>query len=267
MKTLTYKFYLITAVITLGFVGAFFVLDQSHNERETRNKAQNEGEARAVVYTNTNVKNNNDISNSKENSIATKKFTTADSKEFTEWMAERGKFTNKEREDYQHYDPKTLESLAETGDLKAIEALAGLHLSNGDRQSAIRYYEIGAVRGSTEAIEMLGIMATPKSSIETEKRRPAALEALAINKVLELRGDEERFKMETDALINFYESFFNEKLNISFEDQDKIDQRALEIYNDWEAKRKELGLGEFDNSKPLGAKKFFDLVKSSVSTH
>lgn len=191
----------------------------------------------------------------------------ADAKELSGWQSERGYFTDKELKDYQHDDPKTLETLAHAGDLKAITSLADFHSKNDDTHAAAHYYEMGAIRGSTSAISLLAIETVLKASQEKENRKPAVFEALAIARVLTLRGDAWHLQKSTDTLIDLYESLFNEKLNISVEDQGGIDQRAKEIYNNWAAKRKELGLGEFDNSVPVKVKKHLDIVYGPVTTH
>jgi hypothetical protein len=267
MKTLTYKFYLGVSAISLCLAGAFFVLNkQSNSATSFPSTDENAMEANALASSGSAASiKEKAIPKSNDHSIAAKKFTKADENEFAKWMSERGHFTNKERGDYEHYDQKTLESLADAGDIKAIEALGSLHLKNVNFDAATHYYELGAIRGSTMSIATLGLIAAPIPGLDDENRRSAVIEGLAINKVLELRGDEESAKSQTDDLTKSYQRLFNEQLNISFEEQSKIDQRAEEIYSNWEAKRRELGLGEFDNSKSLGVKKFFDLAKSSHS--
>lgn len=76
-----------------------------------------------------------------------------------------------------------------------------------------------------------------------------------------LRGEGERADLEVDALIKSYERLYNQKLDLTQTDQQQIENRPIEIYNAWQEKRREIGLGDFDNSQPRGVKNFFGLLK------
>jgi len=89
------------------------------------------------------------------------------------------------------------------------------------------------------------------------ERRASALDALSFSKAIELRGDEHFSKLEKEKIIQGYEQVFGEKLLLSSDDENIIDEKANQLYNKWIVERQTLGLGDFDNTQPEGLKKFF----------
>ncbi len=257
------KKYVWSVAIILLILSFIFVL--FFNNTTTRNNVT----SRSLILND--IKNEGNIqpgSQHNDGSVVTtkvapinKSFTQADTHDFFSWMSIRGHFSNQERQDYEHYDQKTLEALADNGDLKAIDALGDLYLNKGDAKTAAIYFERGAVRGSTFAIETLGIILTPGVSTQEENRRSQVLESLAMIKTMALRGDDARADMENETLIKHYEYLYETKLDLTQEEQQQIDKRATDIYNTWQEKRREMGLGDFDNSQPRGVKNFFGLFK------
>lgn len=69
-----------------------------------------------------------------------------------------------------------------------------------------------------------------------------------------LRGD------RLPAIIGSKDFIKINKLDLSIEDQQKIQARSQEIYADLVQKRSALGLGEFDNSVPDSVNRYLDFL-------
>ena len=185
-------------------------------------------------------------------------FSAVDAREAAEWMRKNGRYTKDERDDYQYYDDKTLESLGQTGDIKALTILGSRYITEyRDTQKASYYYDLAAIRGSIHAIAALEIINAPNPMQSASERRASALDALSFSKAIELRGDEHFSKLEKEKIIQGYEQVFGEKLLLSSDDENIIDEKANQLYNKWIVERQTLGLGDFDNTQPEGLKKIF----------
>ncbi|MES2823232.1 MAG: hypothetical protein V4732_06510 [Pseudomonadota bacterium] len=167
--------------------------------------------------------------------------------DFKQWSEDHGYPSAEKNSDYNQYEESTLKSLAEGGDLKAMMLLGDNAIKNNDTEKAEHYFEIAALRGSTFAIDRLSILSAPKQfsgyAPEAEKNQ-SFYETMAYAAVAEMRGDTFLANSRRNSLIE------NEKLNFNSDDYDHIDTRAKEIYNDFQARRIQLGLGDFDNTAP-----------------
>jgi dissimilatory sulfite reductase (desulfoviridin) alpha/beta subunit len=167
--------------------------------------------------------------------------------------------STEELDDYRHYDRKTLEAFAASGDLKAIELLFDQELKNENENHLASYYaRKGAIFGSTIGISRLIIFLHPDGILSREQNQYNFYEALALCKTLELRGDKLLSAQETSNFIKGYEKYARNKISLTSEEQQKINQRAQEIYDEWQAERHKFGIGDFDNSRPAGVDKLFD---------
>ncbi len=171
--------------------------------------------------------------------------------EYTAWTHAHGWYLPWEKSDYESYDLPTLKALADGGDVKALLALGDKILHEGDIKNASIYYEQAAVRGATSAINNLGIFVEPNTldtfATEAEKNK-AYYETLAYYKVLYMRGDRWVAQGNVDYLVD------RRQLHLTAEDNEAITKRAQEIYDDLQARRIALGLGEFDNTVPTAFK-------------
>lgn len=174
---------------------------------------------------------------------------------FNNWHAARGKFVyidgpgrdeygNKIPDAYETYDNETLRQLGNTGDLRALHELA-------DRSETIAEHNVilekAAVFGSTQALDKLGLMTELTASLSDktpEEKKPIVIESMAYYEAAVLRGDWE-------GKLTFGRSLLGKHpVDLTDEDYNTIQKRSQEIYNNIQAKRYELGLGDFDNSIP-----------------
>lgn len=189
----------------------------------------------------------------------------AEAAEVTNWYAERGKFISGEGEsEYLSYNQDTLEKLALGGDIRAMQMLAKMYMDREHFEqygfvAAKKQYWNAAVHGSTEALIVLATLErTLVYDLATDEaeKKAQALEVLAIYKAVELRGD---LWSPSNQVPVFKEM---NHISISEIEQATINQRAQQIYSDLQQQRKEVGLGDFDNSIPESVKKFSEKVKN-----
>lgn len=184
--------------------------------------------------------------------------------EVADWFASRGNYDFSDKNlTYKSYDKLTLEKLAAEGNIRAMHALADFYLDPenieyGGFDPAIEQYWNAAVYGSTDALGNLAHIHKIKvyeATNSIDGKKDAAIEFLALYKTASLRGD--RW-----AELNDVPTFLKmANIHLLPDDQDKIEGRAKEIYNDLESKRNAKGLGSFDNSIPDSVKNLFDKIE------
>lgn len=195
--------------------------------------------------------------------------TPADAAEIIQWYRERGKFFDEHDSEYKNYDETTLKKLADSGDIRALHALADLYID--DEHFGLEGYGLEATNdlfwkaaayGSTEALYHLGLnmetMNYSSTGPEPENRKHA-LEILSLYNTAALRGDEMPNLVSANAF-----KFLNH-INLSDDEKKFIEQRSQEIYSQLLQKRVELGLGNFDNSQPESVKKYFARLRTVES--
>lgn len=188
--------------------------------------------------------------------------TPAQASEVKDWYVRRGNyaFSDGNRE-YVSYNQATLEKLSANGDIRAMHALANMyqddvHLHQYGADAANILYRNAAVYGSTQALADLAVDHQVRFfSHETNEqaKKAAGLEVLALYNVAELRGD--KWANLNEGLL------FKRGLTISVEEQQYINMRSQQIYDELRQRRNELGLGEFDNSVPDTVKHFFEQLE------
>jgi len=186
----------------------------------------------------------------------------AQASEVKDWYVRRGNyaFSDGNRE-YASYNQDALEKLSANGDIRAMHALANMyldetHLHHYDADAANLQYRNAAVYGSTQALADLAVDHQVRFfSHETNEqaKKAAGLEVLALYNVAELRGD--KWANLNEGLL------FKRGMTISVEDQQYINTRSQQIYDELQQNRNELGLGEFDNSVPDAVKHFFEQLE------
>ena len=195
--------------------------------------------------------------------------TKAQIDELNQWRLERGYMppdSDKEQNAYNGYTEEALRSLAKNGDMVALHVLADRYgdldyiKANGiDVLTVLRIrhdflYE-AAIRGSTRALMELGIHYAAKNQNASggyEEKKAAEIEVLAIYKVATLRGDPDHFIDELRVSKSI------RGVEITDADKQHIDLRAKAIYADLQAKRKDMGLEDFDNSVPETVKNYYE---------
>lgn len=177
--------------------------------------------------------------------------TFAEFREVEEWNKSRGYIDRKDREVYESYSDDALFSMANEGDIYALDEMASRAVDAGGRhEQAFQLYYRAATFGSTAALTNMTIFTEPDPSNKDELvRRAAALETLAILSVGALRGDPRVGIGGVESYKRRYERFYGE-LNLTDEERQKIAARAKEYYDVMLAERHKLGLGDFDNSIP-----------------
>jgi hypothetical protein len=170
------------------------------------------------------------------------------------WLAAHGERRSSNNE-YAGYDIETLKTLVKNGDLQAVDALGNAYLMSFGRDAADQFYMDMAARGLTHIFHSIGLNVSVfdyKNAQTTEEKSAAAIEVLALYNVAKLRGD----RWINITMANSFVRMNN--IQLSTDDKQKIELRSQEIYNQLQAKRTELGLGDFDNSVPQAVNKYFD---------
>lgn len=192
--------------------------------------------------------------------------TAQEEAEVKKWCSARGAKCALEWQDdkiYESYDITTLESLSNSGDVRAMTHLAERYAKDFiDKGEPDKGFELrnhlyfkAASYGSTDALLKLGLAAYTGTLRSPLQGRELALEALAYYEVAAVRGD--RFGKLLLGSLPVKEN----ELVLTDADSAYIETRAEEIYQDLQRKRRELGLGEFDNDVPEPVKRYFDRLQ------
>ncbi len=211
-------------------------------------------DVKAPTIQNTAIKNNAAETTS---TVVSKPLTLADVAEFQRWSTEHGYIPEEDIAVYKSYSDEMLEDLAKRGDVIALEMLGGKFINQHDYKKAKIYYRDAAALGSTIALDMLAIITeTLPVPNETKAQRKELvrlgyLESLALYKVIALRGNQRLADSNIRSVDRSYLIRNKEPLNLKPEELEFINQRAQEIYSDLQARRTELGLGDFNNTTPL----------------
>jgi hypothetical protein len=186
--------------------------------------------------------------------------TKADAAILQSWGESRGRFTKETLTDYASYDLDTLMTLSDAGDIKAMTALARLYSSPGYSSKygldySIPLYYKAAVYGSSYAFERLAIAFEVKqhASFTMEDH----IEILAIKNVAALRGD---YYPNFDG----YSYLKRHKITLSPADITAIKTKSEALYQQLLSERRQLGLGDFDNSVPSPVKNFFSALDDKI---
>lgn len=183
---------------------------------------------------------------SSENAVSFAEF-----REVEDWNKSRGYIDPKDREIYESYSEQTLFSMANEGDIYALDEMASRAIEAGDNsEKPFQLLYRAAIYGSSAALEKMTIFTAPDPSNKDERtRRAAAIETLAILSVGVLRGDPRVGIGGVEGYKWRYERLYGE-LNLTEEESQKIAERAREYYDLMLQERHNLGLGDFDNSTP-----------------
>lgn len=218
---------------------------------------------------------------------AVKQRTAADVAIVDSWFDEVGYSTELRKTYDQQYSDEQLKDLADTGDIIAIDTLlerifrknnlefeaklkalidagdyVGIQQLGTIDKEYIALAEKGIVYGSYNAISALarsvGQVPSPDDSPEQKQQNIQSLrEQLAFMGVMKMRGGGELYSTDIlkEHMLNWYRKDYGEE-PLSAEDHEWINNRTHELYNHYQAKRHELGLGDFDNEPPKEVKEF-----------
>lgn len=170
------------------------------------------------------------------------------------WEEARGRYSDEDLAEYKSYDVDTLRQLADSGDLKAMMALAQLLITPPyvEQYDSAEHFDLlnkAAVHGSTYALELYAItLGVNSTQGNTKIQHDALLEVLAWGGVAALRGD----VLPNSTLVALHKDAYR---SLTEKDKHAIHDRALTIYDNLQAERLKLGLGEFDNTIPSEVKR------------
>jgi hypothetical protein len=155
------------------------------------------------------------------------------------WRNSRGIFHDGESIEYEGYKLDRLEELANKGDLKAIDVLTKIELSNANVKRYDELVDLGVLHGSLTSLRLLS--ADKISKYVLSKKEEDLLEMFAYKEFQGKRGDLfVKSKIPVDYKIyDFYPTL---------EQAEFIDRRSNELMADYEKRREEMGLPPFDNS-------------------
>lgn len=186
-----------------------------------------------------------------------------DKSEVKTWLDEKDYLTPDDERIYESYSDEMLENLVKNNDLRAIMMLANnqiptemdtLTLAEIENcvEKAKFYWWKAAVLGSTVALDRIATF-MDRGLDDSDEGRTKALEIMAIYKTIDLLGDSDL----SESSMKYFKQSKN--LVVTKETQEYIDQRSMLIYNDLLDRRKDLGLGSFDNSMTAAVKRFMGI--------
>jgi hypothetical protein len=180
----------------------------------------------------------------------------SDSSEVDQWQISMGySDSSLPKSEYVSYDDATLHKLVDSGDMKAMLALAERYSDTSNPAASLKMaamlYHKAAVYGSTAALQTLTTIAKVEvnSTLPKAQQHVAKLEVIALSKAAAIRGDM--------GPLNSIFSRYEDQIQFTASDFEFIDKRGQEIYNELQQQRNELGLGLFDNSIPDAVRRSF----------
>jgi len=227
-------------------------VDAESRDTDTTEKRENDQVSYADFY---DSGNHSDFYDFERSLKETFNILPEDEEEYIRWARERGLEVTED--DYDSYSLETIKALAKQGDIRALDILAeSIRENDGNLEKAENIYIESAARGSLNAVdEIISIKYKKINSFndsDAERAKKNAVEALAWIQIGKRRG---QLDIAPDRLRNF--DHYTQQLGIplSLEDYKEADSLARQIYEDLQAKRNRLALGEFDNSIPTVFKK------------
>jgi hypothetical protein len=172
--------------------------------------------------------------------------------DYKNWWRSRGRFKEFDLQEHRRLSLDELESLANKGDLKAIEVLIQNAL---EAKNSARYDELvnlAVTSGSVSAITLLTASKLGDYISFDRKKTEDILEAFAYEAFAFRRGDLTANYRKFAGNYNFYPNQEQERY---------IEQRADELMIEYEEKRKALGFPPFDNTPLASEKEYYDGAK------
>ena len=170
--------------------------------------------------------------------------------EFVErWERER-RMNPDNAPEYKSYSNETLEKLAQGGDIIALTTLADRYelqrdsVSQGKAEAA-RTKAI--IHGSTYALAQESVHYESAAFLakDTAQAKANTMRSMALKKVSVLRGDPLYYLVDLRS-----PEYKRLKIDLDENDFIEINATVQKIYDDYQAQRHALGLGDFDNSVP-----------------
>lgn len=176
----------------------------------------------------------------------------------SEWMRKSGQSTP-DLEAYEHYSDQQLADLVAQGDFNAMHVLGIRKLESEGISAAVPFAQKEIVYGSLRGITTMANYTSPNlySDSSPDEIKKQLMESSAYYKLYAMRGDQYTAKLFNDTMVDAYKKHY--QLEKAFTDEDKawIENRGKELYDNYQAERNKLGLGDFDNEVPKEVKDFF----------
>lgn len=187
--------------------------------------------------------------------ISQRHLSAADINSIKTWELAHGYFDSSDLQEYKSYSLESLKTLANGGDLKALQLISEYYIENGDLDAAFKNFKHAAIYGSTQALYAYSIFSGIyfRNAKTPEIKEIYAIDALAFLAVAARRGDsyaELRGSADFEKEYNF---------NPSSDQIKAIAKRASEIYSDFESARALLGLPVFDNTANTAAQRVYSV--------
>ncbi|MDO3387937.1 hypothetical protein QWI17_18980 [Gilvimarinus sp. SDUM040013] len=178
-----------------------------------------------------------------------------------------------DKSSYSDYELDTLLDLAESGDVRAMKTAAIKYLEMSESQDDATILdslskmkglvESAVVHGDRELIELLSSNFFEKSVFLSDeysglRKEEEFVKAYAFYDFVGLRGN---FSDKYYGQKNLSKIYYPEKTYLTSAEVEKIKAQAQSIYDSFEKKRVELGLGPFDNTIPPTVQAGFDALK------
>ena len=178
-------------------------------------------------------------------------FTASDIADLKKWDEDAGYISKEDAAIYEGYEMQTLESMTQAGDGRAATTLANKYVDAGDFQKAKSYYWEAAALGVTASLGNLALLSEPASyaGLSLDERKDKIKEVMALLKLAEMRGDMRTANIVGKGVIQTYQTNFG-KLEFNESETKQIESRAQQLYSTLENRRREFGLGDFNNSIP-----------------
>ncbi len=180
------------------------------------------------------------------------------------WEESRGRFDEESLKDYAGYGLDTLKSLVENGDVKAMIALARLYVSEQYAgEYGVKYsmplLKVAAIHGSSYAMELYAIQYEAEHFVNGTSDRNVLLEVLSWNNAAALRGD---VYPNNSATLDLR----RKNIQLNAEEIQAIRNRSAEIYQQLLSERRNMGLGDFDDSVPVEVQKYFAYLETYIGS-
>lgn len=171
--------------------------------------------------------------------------TAADVDVVKRWQLDRGYTLFLPNDEYKTYNKDTLQKLASSGDIRALQQLAE---RSGFSDEAKSLYKRAATLGSTYALTSLSRLSASSSRVSDDPlvKKGYVIESMAYAKVASMRGDNNHYFSDMKSPISTNPS----GVQLSESDYTQVKTLAEKIYKDLEQERESLGLGSFDNAVP-----------------
>ncbi len=168
------------------------------------------------------------------------------------------------RNTYKAYSDDELKEMAHKGDFIAADTLAFNYFDRMQLDEAYAMAELGIILGSYQSLSLASYRHSPHPGEDDdeatrEQNKLRLMEYLSYVQLMEMRGGGDILTTEIlrNTVLKSFETAYGEKEPLTEESYIAIKKGVQELYNYYQAKRHELGLGDFDNTVPQAVTNYF----------